>query len=78
MKVIHSVRDIRGNIIQKQPDAGVGQQRCMKCQCLCTSQVRPDGTRVMACSGCGAMYTSQPLDGPRPPPPGALPTRLPR
>lgn len=75
MKVIRSVRDTRGNIIQKQPDAGVGAQRCMKCQCLCTGQRKADGKMVMQCSGCGASYVNQSLDRPKTAQAGVVPRR---
>ena len=42
-KVIRSVQDANGNIIQKQPEGGPGRTRCMKCQCICTVQRLPDG-----------------------------------
>ena len=64
-RVIRSVRDARGNVIQKQPTAGVGQQRCMKCQRICTAQRLPNGKQVMKCGGCGATYTSKRLDVPK-------------
>lgn len=75
MKVIHSVRDARGNVIQKQPEAGTGQMRCMKCQMMCTAQRMPDGRAVMKCSGCGANYNITSLDAPRDPQPGVVPRR---
>jgi hypothetical protein len=78
-KIIHSVRDARrGVTIQKQPEAGVGQLRCGKCQGMCTSQLLGDGTKVMKCGGCGANYTITAMDGPKPPRPGEVPRRVPR
>ena len=78
MKIIRSVRDARGVTIQKQPEAGVGQMRCMKCSGMCTVQRRGDGTPLMKCGGCQAEYAITSMDGPKPTPPGAIPKRLPR
>lgn len=74
-KVIRSLRDARGNVIQKQPEHGVGQQTCMKCLRMCVSTRMPDGTVVMKCTGCGASHMGKPLDGPRDPKPGHVPPR---
>ncbi len=78
MKIIRGTKDNKGNVFQKTPEGGVGRQRCMKCQNICTSQRLPDGKQVMKCGGCGASYTVSPLDAPKQPRPGALPTRVPR
>ena len=78
MKIIRSVRDAKGNLIQKQPEGGVGRHRCMKCQGLCIPVRLPNGTQVMQCQGCGANYVSQSLDAKKPPRPGVVPRRLPQ
>ena len=78
MKIIRSVRDARGVTIQKQPEAGVGQMRCMKCQGMCTAQRLPTGKVVMKCGGCGANYEVTSMDTPKTPLPGAVPRRAPR
>ena len=75
MKVIRSVRTPNGTVIQKQPDAGMGQQRCMKCQNLCTLQRLPNGMQVMLCSGCGATHQGRPMDKSHAAKPGAVPRR---
>ena len=77
MKIIRSVRDTQGNIIQKQPDVGTGQQRCLKCHNMCITQRRADGKTVSVCGGCGAQYVSQGLGGPKPLKIGAVPRRPP-
>ena len=61
MRIIRSVRDTKGNTIQKQPQNGAGRIRCMKCQQLCTAVLRPDGSKVIQCQGCGAQYSSRGL-----------------
>ena len=76
MKIIRSVQDSQGNVIQKQPAGGTGQQRCGKCQGICTAGRLPGGKLVMKCNGCGASYVGTPLDGPKPPRPGAVPKRV--
>lgn len=78
MKIIRSVRDAKGNIIQKQPEGGVGRHRCMKCQGLCIPVSLPSGKQVMQCQGCGANYTTQSLDAPKAPRPGVVPRRPPQ
>jgi hypothetical protein len=78
MKIIRSVRDTRGNVIQKQPKAGAGQQRCPKCSGMCTAQRSADGKLVMKCGSCGASYISRGLDAARKARPAASPTRLQR
>jgi ribosomal protein S27E len=78
MKVIRSVQDARGNIIQKQPEGGVGRTRCMKCQNLCTMQSLPDGTQVMRCGACGANYQHQSFDQAKATVAGVVPTRRPK
>lgn len=75
MKIIRSVRDANGNVIQKQPEGGVGRLRCPKCQGLCVQQARPDGTPVMACGSCGAAFTRTSMDPTVKQQPGAVPTR---
>ena len=77
-KIIRSVQDPAGNIIQKQPEGGTGRTRCMKCQCIVTAQRQGSGQMVMKCSGCGAAYTSSPLDRPRAARPGEVPKRVPK
>lgn len=77
MKIIRSVKDTRGNIIRKQPAAGIGQLRCSKCQNMCTTKRLPGGKVVMQCTACGANYVSSPMDGPKQARPGALPKRAP-
>jgi hypothetical protein len=78
MRIIRSVRDaVRGVTIQKQPEAGIGQMRCMKCQGICTATRLPGGTSAMKCGSCQAIYNVTALDGPKPPPPGAVPKRAP-
>ena len=86
MKIIRSLRDAKGNLIQKQPTGGVGRQRCMKCQSLCVPSKLNNGATVMQCRGCGATYVCRALDAPkrtsaikpqRPPPTtNAIPQRM--
>ena len=78
MKIIRGTRDAKGNVIQKQPSGGVGQQRCMKCHQICQGHTQANGQVTMRCNGCGAQYTSTAMDAPKAPAPGALPTRSPR
>ena len=65
MKIIRSLRDAKGNLIQKQPAGGVGRQRCMKCQNLCVPTRMSNGAMVMQCRGCGATYACRPIDTPK-------------
>lgn len=77
MKTIHSVRDGNGNVYQKTPTGGVGRQRCMKCQGLCTMKTLADGKSVMSCGGCGAQYTTGSMDGHQQAKPGVVPRKVP-
>jgi hypothetical protein len=73
MKVIRSVRDTRGNVIQKQPSGGVGQLKCPKCGLgRCTSKTMPNGRRVMQCNSCSASYVVGSMTSPRVAQPGAV------
>jgi hypothetical protein len=74
MKVIRSVRDTRGNVIQKQPTGGAGRLRCPKCKGICTSQTMPNGKSVMRCP-LGHSYVVQALSPARVPVPGAIKRR---
>jgi len=78
MKIIRSVRDTRGNVIQKSPDGGVGRTRCPKCQMLCTAQRAADGKQVMQCGGCGAAYVNTSMDAPKGRAAGVVPRRVER
>lgn len=77
MKIIRSVRDTKGNVIQKMPEGGIGQTRCPKCQMVCTAQTLANGQAVTQCGGCGANYTSSAMDRPKAPAPGVVPRRTP-
>lgn len=74
MKVIRSVRDTRGNVVQKQPSGGAGRLRCPKCHGLCTTQAMPNGKSVMRCPA-GHSYVVNALSSPKVPVPGALKRR---
>jgi hypothetical protein len=83
MRIIRSVRDARGNIIQKQPPGGAGRLKCPKCQRgVCSSKQMPNGKRIMSCTSCGASYVVGSMDRPHVAQPGStlkprasLPTR---
>lgn len=63
MKIIRSVKDARGNIIQKQPPGGIGRLKCPKCQRgVTTAKVMPNGKRVLSCNSCGASYVVGSMD----------------
>jgi hypothetical protein len=71
-KIIRSVRDTRGNVIQKQPAGGAGRLKCPRCSGNCTAQSMPNGKRVMACQKCGASYVVGAMSSVKVPQPGAV------
>lgn len=75
MKIIRGTQDAKGRVFQKQPEGGTGRMRCMKCSCLMTNVVTPDGKSVIQCGGCGAMHTTAGMDKKYTPPPGTVPRR---
>lgn len=72
MRIIRGTRDAKGNIITKQQEGGVGRVRCMKCLRIAVPVTLPNGKQVLKCQGCGASFTSAPLDR------NATPVRPPR
>lgn len=64
MRIIRGTRDAKGNIITKQQEGGVARVRCMKCQNLAVPTILANGKQVLKCQGCGANYTSTPMDRP--------------
>lgn len=78
MRIIRSVQDSQGNILDKQPDGGTGRTRCMKCQSLCIPQTLPDGSKVMQCQGCGGNYKHASFGAGRATVAGVVPKRQPK
>ncbi len=72
-RIIRSVKDARGNIIQKQPPGGLGRLKCPKCQHgVCVAKTYPNGKRVQSCQSCGASYVTGAMDRPHVPVPGSM------